>query len=60
MLSGSSHRLTRIQSFVRDEIVRVLGRPGVSMRGAAEELGTSRATLYRRIAAYGIRVPRGR
>ncbi|GLZ06306.1 hypothetical protein Acsp03_37720 [Actinomadura sp. NBRC 104412] len=60
VLSGSSHRLTRIQSFERDEIIRVLGRPGVSMRRAAEELGMSRATLYRKIAAYGIRVPRGR
>jgi transcriptional regulator of acetoin/glycerol metabolism len=53
--SGPSHRLSRIELFERDEIIRVLGRPGVSMKDAAAELGMSRATIYRKIAQYGIR-----
>jgi transcriptional regulator of acetoin/glycerol metabolism len=59
VLSGSSRRLTRIEAFERDEIVRVLSRPGISMREAAEELGMSRATVYRKTAQYEIHVPRG-
>ncbi|MCL8024700.1 GAF domain-containing protein [Nocardioides bruguierae] len=58
VLSGSGHRLTRIEAFERDEIVRVLSRPGVTMREAGEELGMSRATVYRKVAQYGIHVPR--
>jgi sigma-54 dependent transcriptional regulator, acetoin dehydrogenase operon transcriptional activator AcoR len=58
VLSGSTHRLSRIEAFERDEIVRVLAQPGVSMREAAEELGMSRATVYRKIAQYDIHVPR--
>ncbi|MGW7685439.1 helix-turn-helix domain-containing protein [Kribbella sp. NPDC054772] len=53
--SGPSHRLGRIERFGRDEIIRVLGRPEVSMKNAAAELGMSRATIYRNIAQYGIR-----
>ncbi|NIK56585.1 helix-turn-helix domain-containing protein [Kribbella shirazensis] len=53
--SGPSHRLSRIELFERDEIIRVLARPGVSMKDAAAELGMSRATIYRKIAQYGIR-----
>ncbi|MBB6564556.1 GAF domain-containing protein [Kribbella sandramycini] len=53
--SGPSHRLSSIERFERDEIIRVLGRPGVSMKDAADELGMSRATIYRKIAQYGIR-----
>jgi sigma-54 dependent transcriptional regulator, acetoin dehydrogenase operon transcriptional activator AcoR len=59
VLAGSTHRLTRIEAFERDEIVRVLSRPGVSMREAAEELGMSRATVYRKLAQYDIHLPRG-
>ena len=59
VLAGGSHRLTRIEAFERDEIVRVLGRPGVSMRQAAQELGMSRATIYRKLAQYDIHLPRG-
>ena len=59
VLSGSTHRLSRIEAFERDEIVRVLAQPGISMREAAEELGMSRATVYRKIAQYDIHVPRG-
>lgn len=58
VLSGSTRRLTRIEAFERDEIVRVLTRPGVSMQEAGVELGMSRATVYRKIAQYDIRVPR--
>ncbi len=41
-------------SFERDEIVRVVGRPGISLKNAAAELGIRRAALDRRIAQYGI------
>lgn len=58
VLSEGGHRLSRIETFERDEIVRVLTRPGVTMRGAAAELGMSRATVYRKIGQYGIRLPR--
>ena len=58
VLSGSSRRLSRIEAFERDEIVRVLTRPGNSMQEAGAELGMSRATVYRKIAQYDIRVPR--
>jgi transcriptional regulator of acetoin/glycerol metabolism len=57
ILSHSSHRLSRIEAFERDEIVRVLTRPGVTMRDASSELGMSRATVYRKVAQYGIRIP---
>ena len=59
VLSGSTRRLTRIEAFERDEIVRVLSRPGTSVREATEELGMSRATIYRKLAHYGIHLPRG-
>lgn len=58
VLSAAPHRLTRIEAFERDEIVRVLTRPGISMREAGAELGMSRATVYRKVAQYGIQVPR--
>lgn len=58
VLSGSSRRLTRIEAFERDEIVRVLTRPGISMQEAGDELGMSRATVYRKLAQYDIHVPR--
>lgn len=54
VLAGGRSRLTRIEHLERDEIVRVLARPGMTMPAAAEELGLSRATLYRRVARYGI------
>ncbi|MFC5379282.1 helix-turn-helix domain-containing protein [Aquipuribacter nitratireducens] len=57
LFSGSAHRLSRIERFERDEIVRVLSRSELTMREAAEELGMSRATLYRKVGQYGIRVP---
>ncbi|MFD7306713.1 GAF domain-containing protein [Promicromonospora sp. NPDC059942] len=59
ILSGTSRRLSRIEAFERDEIVRVLSRYGPSMQAAADDLGMSRATLYRKVSQYGIQVPRG-
>lgn len=57
---AQGERLPRIRAFERDEIVRVLARPGVTIEEAANELGMSRATVYRKIAQYGIQVPRVR
>ena len=37
---------------------RALTRPGVTVKQAAEELGLSRATIYRKIARYGIAATR--
>ena len=48
------HRLSRIETLERDEIQRTLSQPGVSVTSAAKELGLSRATLYRKIAQYGL------
>lgn len=60
VLADSSHRLTRLQTLERDEIVRSLARPGTTMKDAADRLGISRATLYRRVAQYGVHVPRAK
>ena len=57
IFSGASRRLTRIELVERDEIVRCLTEPGTTVAEAAEKLGISRATLYRRINQYGIRTP---
>lgn len=58
VLSGSSRRLSRIEAFERDELVRVLTRPGISMQEAGDELGMSRATVYRKVSQYDIHIPR--
>jgi transcriptional regulator of acetoin/glycerol metabolism len=58
VLSGAPRRLSRIESVERDEITRALTRPGVTVKQAAEELGLSRATIYRKIAQYGISASR--
>ena len=58
VLAGSSRHLSRIEAFERGEIIRVLSAGGTTMDDAARELGMSRATLYRKIGQYGIRVPR--
>jgi transcriptional regulator of acetoin/glycerol metabolism len=58
VLAGTARRLTRIEAFERDEIVRVLTRPGTTMKDAAEELGMSRATIYRKVAQYDLHIPR--
>ena len=58
VLAGSTRHLSRIEAFERGEIIRVLtaGRP--TMQEAADELGMSRATLYRKIGQYDIHIPR--
>ncbi len=58
VLAGSSRHLSRIEAFERGEIIRVLSASGITMHDAARDLGMSRATLYRKIGQYGIRVPR--
>jgi sigma-54 dependent transcriptional regulator, acetoin dehydrogenase operon transcriptional activator AcoR len=57
VLGGGSRALSRLERLERDEIVRCLTAPGVTVTRAAEELGIGRATLYRKIAQYGIAVP---
>ena len=49
-----AHRLSRMETLERDEIVRALARDGVSVGEAAVELGMSRATLYRKLRYYGV------
>ena len=57
VLSAGSRSLTRLEQLERDEILRCLTAPGATVVGAAGELGLSRATLYRKISQYGLRVP---
>jgi transcriptional regulator of acetoin/glycerol metabolism len=59
ILSSSTRRLSRIEAFERDEIIRILTRPGITMKDAADELGMGRATIYRKLAQYDIHLPRG-
>lgn len=54
VLAGNTRHLSRIEAFERGEIVRVLATDGLTMAEAARELGMSRATLYRKIAQYGL------
>ncbi|POX38080.1 Fis family transcriptional regulator [Streptomyces sp. Ru73] len=56
VLADGGHRLTRLQVLERDEIVRCLTEPDATVAGAAARLGVGRATVYRKIAQYGIRV----
>jgi len=58
LLSDAGRHLTRIETFERDEIIRVLTRPGLTVREAADELGMSRATIYRKLQQYGIHLSR--
>lgn len=53
-----SEPLPNIRAFERDEIVRVLTRPGITMEDAVLELGLSRATVYRRLRQYGLQALR--
>ncbi|MCS3877039.1 transcriptional regulator of acetoin/glycerol metabolism [Gordonia amarae] len=50
----SRRKLTRIESLERDEIVKSLEENGYSKAAAAEALGISRATIYRKIKEFGI------
>jgi hypothetical protein len=57
VLSSGSRSLTRLEQLERDEILRCLTQPGTTAVQAAAELGLARATLYRKIAQYGLKVP---
>lgn len=57
VLCGPNRTLTRIETIERDEIARCLVTPGITTTRAAEILGMSRATIYRKIARYGIHPP---
>ncbi|MEQ3551910.1 helix-turn-helix domain-containing protein [Pseudonocardia nematodicida] len=57
LLATRSPTLTRIEALERDELVRCLNEHGMSVTHAAETLGISRATAYRRVARYGIALP---
>ncbi|WP_405421393.1 helix-turn-helix domain-containing protein [Pseudonocardia alni] len=58
LLATRSGSLTRIESLERDELVRCLTEHGMSVTRAAETLGISRATAYRRVQRYGITTSR--
>ncbi|ALE75817.1 Fis family transcriptional regulator [Pseudonocardia sp. EC080610-09] len=58
LLATRSGSLTKIESLERDELVRCLTEHGMSVTRAAETLGISRATAYRRVQRYGIALPR--
>lgn len=55
LLARAEH-LPPIRAFERDEMVRVLTRPGMTVEQAGRELGMSRATVYRKLALYSIRL----
>ncbi|MGW4568254.1 helix-turn-helix domain-containing protein [Streptomyces sp. NPDC004561] len=57
IFAGTARRLSRMQAIERDEIVRCLTAPDMSVARAAETLGMSRATIYRKIAQYDIAIP---
>jgi transcriptional regulator of acetoin/glycerol metabolism len=57
VLDGGRRTLSRLERLERDEIIRCLTDPGITMARAAEELGIGRATLYRKIAHYDIALP---
>lgn len=61
VLAGPGRRLTRIEMLEREEIVRALTRPGATVQDAADHLGVSRATIYRKLTHYDLQIPgRGR
>lgn len=53
--SIAAHRLTRLESAEYEVIVTAMHRADGSVDVAATDLGTSRATLYRKLKYYGIR-----
>ncbi|GGI02018.1 helix-turn-helix domain-containing protein [Arthrobacter liuii] len=58
MVSRPGPKLSRIETVERDEIIRCLSRPGITVAAAAAELGIGRATIYRRMARLGITLPK--
>ncbi|MET3804671.1 energy-coupling factor transporter ATP-binding protein EcfA2 [Nakamurella sp. UYEF19] len=57
VFSGTARPLNRLDSMKRDEIIRCLTEPGATVAQAAAKLGMGRATVYRKIAQYDIRLP---
>ncbi|WP_143760816.1 hypothetical protein [Actinosynnema mirum] len=57
VLAGSGRGLSRLQVLERDDMVRCLIAPGATVVSAAAALETGKATLHRKIAQYGIRLP---
>ena len=57
VFGGNDRPLNRLDSLKRDEIIRCLTEPGVTVAQAAEKLGMGRATVYRKIAEYNIKLP---
>lgn len=52
--SATRRRLTRIESLERDAVVDALALHNGDKAAAAQALGMSRATIYRKIREYGI------
>lgn len=57
VLAGSGRGLSRLQVLERDDMVRCLIAPGATVVSTAAALETGKATLHRKIAQYGIRLP---
>ncbi|MHA3701840.1 AAA-type ATPase lid domain-containing protein [Jatrophihabitans sp. YIM 134969] len=57
IFTGRARPMSRLERVEREEIVRCLTEPGVTVTEAAEALGLSRATLYRKLAHYGLELP---
>ncbi|AXG81119.1 Fis family transcriptional regulator [Streptomyces paludis] len=57
MFTGTARPLGRLQALERDEIVRCLTEPGTTVAQAAERLSMSRATIYRKMTQYDIKLP---
>ncbi len=57
VFSGRARPLNRLDNMKRDEIIRCLTEPGTTVAQAAAKLGMGRATVYRKIAEYDIRLP---
>ena len=55
VFTGVGHRLSRLRALERDGIVRCLAEPGTTVVRAAAKLGMGRATVYRKMARYGIK-----
>ena len=57
VFTGSGRQLGRMQALERDEIVRCLSEPSTTVAQAADSLGMSRATVYRKMVQYNIKMP---